>query len=503
LLATGRAATTTRQRRRTVGAVVYIGLVLALFVVIPPDGRGRSIEARRAAAQRRCRSSAGAVKWRSAYGSRVKRRLGAGAWLEQDGRGWRPRTGRPKPGYLTERQARRAMAVLVRTVEADAIRRHTKPAPTISGPTFRALAQAWLAHLVAVDDVKPSTLRNYRCKLVEPGTPHLRGSGCARGRIMAALGDKAPADITAADVSALLDAIAADGVSRRTVNRHREIVVAILNFGLRPDRRADWGLTENAAAAAPKRRVEQPARLEVFTVEQIEALARAAETGAWRTGRPYETPLAERQEREQDAQLGDLLRIAAYTGLRRGELIALRWRDVRWSERVLVVERALSDTVERSTKGRRVRYVPLADQTLAAFDRLSKRLNFVGADDYVFANVAGDRLDPSALRRRFIAARDAAGLPPLRFHDLRHTAGTLLTRVLDPVTAKDVLGHADLKTTERYLHAVRASRLADAATRAFAPSAPEDGNDAARAALRAAAAKLGPDEARRLLAGVG
>jgi hypothetical protein len=75
--------------------------------------------------------------------------------------------------------------------------------------------------------------------------------------------------------------------------------------------------------------------------------------------------------------------------------------------------------------------------------------------------------------------------------------------VLDPVTAKDVLGHADLKTTERYLHAVRASRLADAATRAFAPSAPEDGNDAARAALRAAAAKLGPDEARRLLAGVG
>lgn len=78
----------------------------------------------------------------------------------------------------------------------------------------------------------------------------------------------------------------------------------------------------------------------------------------------------------------------------------------------------------------------------------------------MFASVVGDRLDPSALRRRFVAARDAAGLPPLRFHDLRHTAGTLLTRVLDPVTVKDVLGHADLKTTERNLHAIRASRLA-------------------------------------------
>ena len=133
----------------------------------------------------------------------------------------------------------------------------------------------------------------------------------------------------------------------------------------------------------------------------------------------------------------------------------------------------ISDTVERSTKGRRIRYVPLGDQALAALDGLSQRPNFVGADDYVFCSVVGDRLDPSALRRRFIAARDAAGLPKLRFHDLRHTAGTLLTRVLDPVTVKDVLGHADLKTTERYLHAIRASRLADAATRAFMPETAE------------------------------
>ena len=135
--------------------------------------------------------------------------------------------------------------------------------------------------------------------------------------------------------------------------------------------------------------------------------------------------------------------------------------------------RPLGD-VEGTTKGRKVRYVPLGDQALGALDRLSRRPNFTGADDYVFANVAGDRLDPSALRRRYIAARDAAGLPPLRFHDLRHTAGTLLTRVLDPVTVRDVLGHADLKTTERYLHAVRASRLSDAATRAFTPERPTD-----------------------------
>lgn len=190
----------------------------------------------------------------------------------------------------------------------------------------------------------------------------------------------------------------------------------------------------------------------------MEAIARAAAAGTWRTARAYDTPAVEAALRDQDAQLGELVRVAAYTGLRRGQLVALRWGDVRWGERVLVVERAVSDGVERSTKGRRVRYVPLGDQALAALDRLSQRLDFVRADDYVFANEVGGRLDASALRRRFIATREAAGVPSLRFQDLRHTAGTLLSRVLDPVTVKDVLGHADLKTTERYLHAVRASR---------------------------------------------
>jgi integrase len=79
-----------------------------------------------------------------------------------------------------------------------------------------------------------------------------------------------------------------------------------------------------------------------------------------------------------------------------------------------------------------------------------------------------------------VACRDAAGLPTLRFHDLRHTAGSLLVRVLDPVTVKDTMGHADLVTTERYLHAVRATRLADQVTKAFKRgSVPQAGQAAA------------------------
>jgi integrase len=412
------------------------------------------------------------VKWRSADGTRLRRRLGAGAWVVRDGGGrWRPREGRPPAGQLTEFQARRRVVAFVETEEAlranarahaagDAAR-----AAAAGGPTFHALAHAWLEHLELVQSAKPSTLRDYRSMLAEPGTPYRRGRGKTVGRIMSSLGDRPAAEITTAHIEALLLAHAREGVGARSVNKHRQVLSAIFNFGLRPENTTCWGLTGNPAAAAAKRREDGPRRLEVFTVEQIEALARAAAAGAWRGTHEHPTPDGELLRAEEDAQLAELLRVGAYTGLRMGELVALRWRDVRWSERVLVVERALSGDIEGTTKGRRIRYVPLGDQALGALDRLSRRPNFTSADDYVFAGLAGDRPDPSALRRRYVATRDAAGLPPLRFHDLRHTAGTLLTRVLDPVTVRDVLGHADLKTTERYLHAVRASRLADAATR--------------------------------------
>ncbi len=406
----------------------------------------------------------------------MKRRLAAPAWVERSGNGWAPRAGRSREGGLTERQAKRLVPDVIHAHEAAAVVAREQAAAReleaarAAEPTFRVLVADWLRYLADVKDIKPSTLRTYRYMLAEPGTPFARGQGQTKGRIMAALGDRRPADIETADVAAVLSRIAGDGVSRATVNRYREVIVAAFNFALRPEQRRTWGLIENPAFGAPKRRTDPPGRLEVFTVEQVEAIARSAAAGTWRTPRPYDTPAVEATLREQDAQLGELVRVAAYTGLRRGELVALRWGDVRWGERVLVVERAVSDGVERSTKGRRVRFVPLGGQALAALDRLSQRPNFVRADDYVFANEVGDRLDGSALRRRFIAARDTAGVPPLRFHDLRHTAGTLLSRVLDPVTVKDVLGHADLKTTERYLHSVRASRLSDAATQAFAPT---------------------------------
>jgi len=103
-----------------------------------------------------------------------------------------------------------------------------------------------------------------------------------------------------------------------------------------------------------------------------------------------------------------------------------------------------------------------------ALDRLSRRADYTGPDEYAFCNRFGRRLDPSALRRRYDRARDAAGLPPLRFHDLRHTYGSLLVAGgIDLISVKSAMGHSQISTTERYLHARPATELADRFTTAL------------------------------------
>jgi integrase len=150
-----------------------------------------------------------------------------------------------------------------------------------------------------------------------------------------------------------------------------------------------------------------------------------------------------------------------------GELLALRWRNVDFPGAKLLVEASGSAGQLTSPKSRKWRAVPMADQPAGILDQLSQREFFVARDDPVFCNACGEYLDASALRRRYRRAQQAAGLRPLRFHDLRHSFGSLVIREFDPASVKEFMGHAKITTTERYLHA--RSRRTDAArlTRAF------------------------------------
>ena len=144
---------------------------------------------------------------------------------------------------------------------------------------------------------------------------------------------------------------------------------------------------------------------------------------------------------------------AAMTGLRQGELAALRWRDVDWVARVVRVRRSFSRGQWTTPKSRRsARAVPMPDRVATELGRHFARSLYQHDDDLVFAHPhSGKPYDASKMRERFKAALRRAQLRPLRFHDLRHTYGTLMAAAGAPLrTLQGWMGHRDYKTTEVY-----------------------------------------------------
>jgi integrase len=191
-------------------------------------------------------------------------------------------------------------------------------------------------------------------------------------------------------------------------------------------------------------RVRNAKAIEVYSPEEVWALARAAD--------------------DQDAAT---FIVAAFCGLRIGELLALRWREVDFTARVVRVRASYTQHRVDTPKSSSMRAVPMADPVARALDRLSQREHFVGDGDLVFPNEAGDHQNPKRLRSRYRDAQRAAGLRALTFHDLRHTFGTLAINRADPVSVQHWMGHANLQTTMRYLHFRQRDDEADLLSEAF------------------------------------
>jgi integrase len=406
------------------------------------------------------------TKWRRA-GSQVKRRVGP-AWLERASDGsWRRCRGRLPEGYFDEKRATVRAAQLVD--EHDAAQREIERARRERrelGATVRELSGQWLEYVAQEKGAKPATIQDYGYLLMEPGTPHRRGPGRSEGRIMKALGDRRIAKVTTADVGRFLRGLERERMSARSVNKHRELLGAMFSYAQRED---TYALEHNPVTGTSKRREQPPAVLDFFEPEDIEALARAAGTGAHRGTQPPGLDADEAAWRAwEDRQDSELYRVAAYTGMRLGELLALRWEDIDLERRLVIVHRAVSAGVEGPTKSRQARALPLADVAAAALARLADRGDYTRRDDYVFCSRLGRRLDRSALRRRYTRARDAAGLRSLRFHALRHAAGSLVAREAGAHFVQAFLGHSRLSTTERYLHAKSRPQDVETLNRAFA-----------------------------------
>jgi integrase len=164
-----------------------------------------------------------------------------------------------------------------------------------------------------------------------------------------------------------------------------------------------------------------------------------------------------------------LYTMATYTGLRQGELRGLRWASVDFGQSTVHVVEGVTRGRRSSPKGRRRRTVPLAPPVAAALLELRASSEWTGSDDPVFACPSTGRpMARAGIMSRYREALVAAGLPAtFSFHDLRHTFGTTMARAgVEVGTIQAWLGHADLATTQLYMHyapqAQDASRIAAA-----------------------------------------
>ncbi|WP_052669018.1 tyrosine-type recombinase/integrase [Nitriliruptor alkaliphilus] len=163
-----------------------------------------------------------------------------------------------------------------------------------------------------------------------------------------------------------------------------------------------------------------------------------------------------------DHPLADLWAVALGTGLRRGELLGLRRRDVDVEAARLTVAVAVAEVdgavqLKRPKTGR-TRTVSLDDHTLGHLDERLRSSASAGADAPVFADATGGHLRPRRISDIWRAYVRTLPLPPIRLHDLRHTHATLLLAAGVPVkVVSERLGHTKIAMTlDVYAHVLPA-----------------------------------------------
>jgi integrase len=289
------------------------------------------------------------------------------------------------------------------------------------------------------------------------------------------LGHRRATEVDRSDVETFGRALLKRGLSPKSVRNILGFLHAVFEHGI--DR--GW-VTEN-----PVRRAEKPGRrraggnpdLQFLSISDLEAVIRAIPDEV-----VVRAPAPTRRGRRGPAPppspdvLGPVLRVviltAAMTGLRQSELLGLRWRDIDWgSQRVRVRNTFVRG--EHSTEGKSElstrRSVPMATRLARELESWSRRTAYGADDELVFAHpLKGTPLDSSKLSKRFKAACVAAGVRPVRFHDLRHTFATRLAASGTPIRAiQEFLGHADSKTTQIYAHYAPSEHEVDLVDRAF------------------------------------
>lgn len=291
--------------------------------------------------------------------------------------------------------------------------------------TFQQAAERYIHHVEHVMVRKASTVKDYRIITTKHLGPHLH--------------TKTLEKITPDDIVSYIAAKRRAGLAVKTITNHLNFAHGVFRHAVK----RGWTTSNPVAATERPRVAHADPDIRFLNREELEALLRAV---------------------PRDDVLGPteyaLYTVAAMTGLRQGELVALRWRDIDWPTGIVRVRRTYTRGEWRTPKSRRsTRAVPLADRAARELERHYQRSAYRADDDIVFCHPhTGGPYDASKLRKRFYDAMRAAGMGHrvgrqggITFHSLRHTFGTRMAAVGVPMrTLQEWMGHRDHTTTLIY-----------------------------------------------------
>ena len=355
------------------------------------------------------------AKYRLPDGRQVNRKIGP-VWTGR---------GRPAEGYFTKRTAEAWLEDLL--IEA---RRGTLPGLVRTGATFETASAEWLRYCEVDRQLRYSTIQHYTQMAA---------------RLNETFGERRVEDVTSDEIEAYL--VSMKGVANDTRLKYYTAFSGIFKRARRVHK-----LRYDPMHDVERPRARRAPSFNVLSLEEVHALARAAES-------------------EDDAAL---YVTAAFTGLRQGELLALRWREVDFGRDAIRVERSVTHGREGPPKSGRGRAIPLVPEVAERLARISSRGFSTDAGDLVFPAPQGGFQNPTKVSRRYKTALAAAAIDrPVRFHDLRHTFCSMAIQVMDMRELMEVAGHADLTTTQRYLQFIPRSDAAKRLAGAFTVQAPE------------------------------
>ena len=364
----------------------------------------------------------------------TKRKRSEGVWELRAYVGRDPVTGNPKQVSKTFNGSAREADEALR----DLIEQQVPGRSDGAGATVGQLLDAWLSECERMD-LSPTTLRVYRTQIEHTVRP--------------ALGSIKVQRLGAKDLDDLYRAMKEKGSSPKTVRNHHALLSAALHQAVR------WGwVRRNVAEMAKPPRVTQRV-VRPPSVDAVRQIVVAAE--------------------ERDPRLAPLVMMAALTGMRRGELCALRWSDLDLDEGQIEVARSVvlvpGGLGEKTTKTNRTRRVALDEVGLSVLRTHRARVEEwarladeeLRPDAFIFSPYVDGSLPfrPDNVTNFFIRVRDELKLPDVRLHDLRHfTATQLIGAGVDVRTVAGRLGHTDPSMTLRvYSHALEERDRAAAA----------------------------------------